>query len=232
MHCFYELEKGEHRITCPDRDCGAVWKFKEIREAACLSDHERFEFERRMLLNKVNQEKKDIKECPECNVFSIRANSNDKRIVCLNCTERTGKTYEFCWICLRKWNGSGTEKCGNGDCGVDRDVYKLLAQCPLKELNGILCPSQRGCPECFTIIEHADQCKHMTCSGCKYEFCFICLERYPCGTGPFAPCTVASRQMLSTDLKMTEKCSRPVHIRFRLFEESVVLSVPEASIQY
>lgn len=39
----------------------------------------------------------------------------------------------------------------------------------------------------------------MTCRSCRYEFCFICLKKFPCGTGLFHPCDVAPRQTSDTN---------------------------------
>lgn len=38
----------------------------------------------------------------------------------------------------------------------------------------------KQCPECHTFIEKNNGCDHMTCSKCRYEFCWKCLQKYPC----------------------------------------------------
>lgn len=57
LHCYYKLEKGEESIKCPDLQCDIRWKFKfsQIRNAACLSSNESYEFDRKSLLNRMRQ---------------------------------------------------------------------------------------------------------------------------------------------------------------------------------
>lgn len=194
MFCLYELEKFKDSINCPV--CTAVWKFSQVFDAACLSDNERLEFERRALLNKMSQKTEEINSCPKCDFPSSRLDTGNKRVLCINCTRRSGKKYEFCWMCLREWKAKGTDKCGYNNCNTTNEV---LTKCKEKQIGDVACPSRRGCPHCFAIIEHKEGCRHMTCCDCKYEFCFICLRKHPCDAGLwgyFFPCKIASRQRL------------------------------------
>jgi len=58
----------------------------------------------------------------------------------------------------------------------------------------------RACPKCLSIIAYDTACKHMTCAvkECRYEFCFSCLEKWPCknGVGNSAICQPVQRQQL------------------------------------
>lgn len=57
-------------------------------------------------------------------------------------------------------------------CPLDHEALALL--------NGDV--KTKRCPECRALIEWRDACSHMTCY-CRFSFCFICLESYPCGNG-------------------------------------------------
>lgn len=38
----------------------------------------------------------------------------------------------------------------------------------------------KQCPHCHTNIEKNRGCDHITCTKCRHEFCWKCMEKYPC----------------------------------------------------
>ena len=194
----------EHRyeIRCPaksddtkNESCDQPWEFKKVKKVALFTKDERTDVEGKISENYIRYALKS-KECPGCKSNCVRKNAANIRVICLYCSAKTKANYEFCWICLGKWKTSGTSSCGNDKC--ENVSIKLLRECPTTTIVDVPnCPSARGCPHCGTIIEHLKGCKHMTCPGCKKEFCFICLKvkngEWQCGRYN-SPCGVAPRQ--------------------------------------
>lgn len=201
IYCYTEIGAGAFEIKCPDPDCDTLWLFKSIIDAACLSPTETHEFELKMISNKLSDQSTNIKECPGCKNLCRRLNKDETRIRCRNCTSANGRNFDFCWSCLEQWQSRGSGGwCGNLKCGDHTKVFKTLSNCGTKDLNGVECPSMRACPKCLMLIEHTERCKHIKCpsKSCKYEFCFICLEHYPCKTAYDKPCALAPRQDASS----------------------------------
>lgn len=60
-----------------------------------------------------------------------------------------------------------------------KDLVKWQEKCrnESETANWILA-NTKPCPKCSSRIEKNQGCNHMTCSGCKYEFCWICMGKW------------------------------------------------------
>lgn len=90
----------------------------------------------------------------------------------------------------------------HGDVGVCRCGGRTCRHCRLQEHRGKLCAQDREtqkveelgkrkgwkhCPKCQHMIERTAGCLHMTCSQCRTEFCWKCLETSCRGEGSCRP---------------------------------------------
>ena len=196
-------------ILCPGYDkhgksCGTEWDYNLCKRVGMLSNLEMQEFEKGFAIIYISQ-KLDYKNCPVCKTFVEKPPTlNHNRVSCSVCA-KNGKALDFCWLCLQTWKNSKNEHCGNVSCGCKKDMVVILKNCPsikIYEAEGV--PSIRACPECNTLINHIEKCKHMKCLGCRKEFCFVCLsvktnEKWLCGTYEDS-CPIAPRQT-EKDLK-------------------------------
>jgi len=105
---------------------------------------------------------------------------------------------DFCYLCIKKWNHNGLQICGNLQCEtyVTEDSIKNCKSIVLETHNrGQVIPEMRACPKCLAIITYQKNCKHIVCprKDCKHEFCFGCLQKWPCSLNV---CEPAPRQQL------------------------------------
>uniref|UniRef100_A0A3Q2GG40 Probable E3 ubiquitin-protein ligase RNF144A-A n=1 Tax=Cyprinodon variegatus TaxID=28743 RepID=A0A3Q2GG40_CYPVA len=204
-YCKYLLRKGESTFVCGQFGCNVEWPYVEVRKMALLTPEEMEYFETTMAVNAFKTHF-DSKTCPGCKYSVTRKVESNLSVRCQMCTATKGRTYEFCWQCLREWKGPQprTDRCDNEGCC--NDALKTLRDCPyvnFEKVKGVTeCPSIRACPTCGILVEHTGkQCKNITCRQCKVEFCFVCLKiTTECRKAPkpdyYGPCStgIAPRQ--------------------------------------
>ncbi|KAK9951822.1 hypothetical protein ABG768_017697 [Culter alburnus] len=174
--CRAQLERGETELKCPI--CQKKWPYEEIRELAKLTLEERKYFEKTLGKRKIKTFV-EFKDCPSCGMFVEREDVSNLSVECSICTTRTGRTYEFCWQCLKQWKGSRprADQCDNEGCTKDLKLLKNCEMITLTSVKNIRVPSIRACPTCGTLIEHTtENCKNIECYNCGVEFCFSCLK--------------------------------------------------------
>lgn len=69
---------------------------------------------------------------------------------------------------------------GHEFCAVCKQLPHPKKKCKNVEIERITKNNQKikPCPKCFNLIEKIDGCNHITCSLCKYEFCWLCSKKY------------------------------------------------------
>ncbi|XP_059392036.1 uncharacterized protein LOC132124900 isoform X2 [Carassius carassius] len=174
--CRAQMDDGKTEFKCPL--CEKKWPYDEVRKLAKLSDDETLIFEDKVGTNTVKK-LVDFRGCPGCGTFVERLDVSNLCVKCSVCTERTRKSYHFCWQCLREWKGPGprADRCDNVGCAIDQ---KLLKDCPLITLTSVQnvqCPAIRACTSCGVLTEHNNKGhKIIECHACNNRFCFICLK--------------------------------------------------------
>ncbi|XP_048402990.1 probable E3 ubiquitin-protein ligase RNF144A-A [Stegostoma tigrinum] len=190
--CKALLDEGGFTFNCPK--CAQEWPWQEVRKIAQLTQEECRSYEAQ-LHSIMKPKAKSYKKCPSCSLYVQRMDPEMLSVQCLPCSEKSDKSFQFCWECLREWkNADGqSDSCGNKSCSLTA----LLLSCgTIKQKRSEVygCPKVRACPKCETLTQHClSGCPDVLCPNCHHQFCYRCLGFEECNTN----CCIAKRQKLT-----------------------------------
>ena len=144
------------KIPCMNYTCGKILSKKFIESLlknspSLLSKYEKF-LERIQILNDPHK-----KFCPYPNCDSYAEERKETKFV--KCKKNNHK---FCYKCLKDHD----EK-----ISCDEELYKDFK---IWKKNKIV----KQCPNCKIWVQKIDGCNHVTCTMCRYSFCFVCLKNW------------------------------------------------------
>jgi len=76
--------------------------------------------------------------------------------------------YTYCFHCRREWHADMT--CDEYAAMRDDQVEQRYQQWVQEHA--------KPCPNCHANIEKNGGCNHMTCTACRHQFCWLCMEPY------------------------------------------------------
>ena len=160
INCWYnyiqsKIEEGYVNIKCMNFDCQEILNKEFIMKI--IKDNDKLikkydKFSKKLeILNNPNK-----KFCPykNCDSYGEKI-GKDKYIKCKN-------GHKFCFICLKEWHGN--KPCEKKE---DEEINKWKKDKILKK-----------CPNCKIWTEKNEGCNHMTCAECKYQWCWLCNQKY------------------------------------------------------
>jgi len=155
-----KIEEKTAQIKCPV--CKKEMEFEDIMRV--VDDALRDEYQD-VLFQKVLRDMPNYCHCPMPNckgggVFE----PNQSFVVCDSCGS------SICPHCHEEFHFSVTCKA--------RKEWKLVNNTAEAETEQWKRKKSKNCPECKSPIEKTVGCDHMTCSVCRYEFCWQCMEKY------------------------------------------------------
>lgn len=103
-------------------------------------------------------------QTPDCNFVFINESKCQSNITCEQCH----KTY--CAQCLINHPEYMS-------CQAAKEKYSTADD---KANQSWKNQHSKQCPNCHTNIEKNSGCDHITCTKCRHEFCWKCMEKYPC----------------------------------------------------
>ncbi|KAM3136255.1 hypothetical protein pb186bvf_011714 [Paramecium bursaria] len=156
--CYHDYLKDKistgqiQKITCPYKDCEQVISDEIIQKIVTADKFNQYQYFLQRLFVENNP---NLKWCPKpgCDCF---VEKGPKNIVSCFCGQ------EVCFLCGNQ--AHGTLPCSEA---MERDFQNAISQYKIKY-----------CPKCKSKIEKSSGCNHMTCSQCKYQFCWVCLQKY------------------------------------------------------
>ena len=168
--CWYnylstKIDEGNAiKIKCMEQNCNSILDVEFVMNI--LGNKNNKDLIKKFYKFKRKQEIEQIPNhifCPykNCEGYSIKQNDNNF----LKCN----KGHKFCSKCKFEGWHKGTP------CGEDeRKDMELFVQ--WKKNHNV-----KMCPNCKAPIEKNEGCNHMTCINCKYEFCWLCNQKYTSG---------------------------------------------------
>eukprot|EP00488_Nonionellina_sp_1-RS-2012_P001914 TRINITY_DN334_c0_g1_i1.p1 TRINITY_DN334_c0_g1~~TRINITY_DN334_c0_g1_i1.p1 ORF type:complete len:258 (-),score=71.12 TRINITY_DN334_c0_g1_i1:391-1164(-) len=219
QYSLSQVMNREQTLSCPhtakvaadDHDhtlCAQKWRYPLIKQCLLSNNDEKvseeFEYDKLELLLSRNivELNYDLQKCPDCTSLlyrNQRDNNFECRTECPLCPSAV-----FCWGCSEPWTDK--HEC---DTSFRAATMEILSACPFKKIGpSKQCPSVRACPKCSQLITHVSACKHIQCTFCKTNFCFICLKpqknsNWQCG-GYSDSCPTHKRQNYSLLPKLNQ----------------------------
>ena len=152
------LEAKVEEIKCVEHKCKEIisedFILKHIKnDTKLVEKYDKFK-KRANILKDPNK-----KQCPypDCDSFLVKE-GNKKYVTC-------EKGHEYCFECLRKPHGVSS-------CDEFMEKEFLL----WKKNKRV-----KRCPRCKIYTEKNEGCNHMTCTNCKYQWCWLCEGEYKYG---------------------------------------------------
>ena len=167
-------------MACPEAGCACVVP-PDVLDA-CLDAPRRAKLARFRVENYVSFAK-ELRWCPGAGCTKVaRAGPCVGAVTCAP----NGCGATFCFRC-------GEEAHAPCDCAL---VARWTEKCQNESetANWILANTKR-CPKCQTRIEKNQGCNHMSCSQCKYEFCWMCMGDWFRAASLFVVAAMASARV-------------------------------------
>jgi ariadne-1 len=157
--------------TCPQHKCNVRVThslFEKLLEGDDLKAYEKW------FVKSYTDDNKNVRWCPfkGCDYISISNLGGFKDVNCL-----CGNS--FCFAC-------GNELHKPCSCEVLKK-WSLKNESESENVTWILA-NTKACPGCKKLIEKNQGCNHMTCSQCKYEFCWLCMVEWKAHDGSSFKC--------------------------------------------
>ncbi|CAF1282224.1 unnamed protein product [Rotaria magnacalcarata] len=157
-------------VHCPELNCNASFDFDTIQRLLVdfntSSDRPKTAVKalgHRLAMGYVDKMKNFVWCANGCGSGCQLVDGEGPMFTCLNCERKTCAHHRI------KWHSGLT--CAQYDRKLINDSEEQQNQKWLRD-------NAKKCPACHSFIQKNDRCDHMTCSHCKYEFCWVCFADF------------------------------------------------------
>ena len=173
-----------YKISCMEHKCGYILEEKFVKSIIGSDNTLVEKYDKFLTRKKLMDSNKKIKFCPipDCDGYAEKKKS--KYVQC-------NFGHEFCFECGQQPHGK--KKCAKV---IDEGFEEWKSHTLVKR-----------CPYCKFWTEKNEGCNHMTCSQCKYQWCWICEKECVAGHYSFGPCrgmhfeSAKSKELASQHIK-------------------------------
>jgi hypothetical protein len=163
---------GWRGIKCPGTNCQVVLQHHDVQAYASTETFTKFdEFSVREALG----DDPDFKWCPapNCTSGQVHSGGNENNIFqCIECG------YRLCTIHQVAWHAG--ETCDEYDYRSSGQMRKAELERENKACEQVIKQMAKRCPrpQCEIPINKNEGCDHMTCTKCRFQFCWLCMVDY------------------------------------------------------
>eukprot|EP01125_Pyxidicula_operculata_P021763 TRINITY_DN8620_c0_g1_i1.p1 TRINITY_DN8620_c0_g1~~TRINITY_DN8620_c0_g1_i1.p1 ORF type:complete len:583 (+),score=106.44 TRINITY_DN8620_c0_g1_i1:70-1749(+) len=153
-------------IKCPYPNCDVVLSYYDIKNLVTKEEFDKYEEFSLMMALRSDPNVRWCTNPKGCNNAIVGDPAVSTRIQCSACK------YEFCFLCNEQWH--------TGTC-EDYKKWKIENGKADDKFHEWTDDNSKPCPNCKMQIQKNSGCNHITCVNCRYEFCWLCNQKYVSG---------------------------------------------------
>ena len=174
IDCWFEYLKEKinnanvYKISCMNHECNYSLTEHFVKSIIGQDIQLLQKYDKFLSRKKLMESNKKIKFCPipDCDGYAEKKNKREKIVKC-------NFSHEFCFDCGNKPHPN--QKCSDV---IDKDFERWKSSRVVKR-----------CPHCKYWTEKNEGCNHMTCSQCKFQWCWLCQKECIVGHYSYGPCS-------------------------------------------
>jgi len=170
--------RAEDVVHCPVEDCGHMWvlpqalrKGKSETEPQSRWDPRAWKLTRIIGMYAPREEDgRDLRRvnCPKC---SLRMSWERFGRV----EEEDERRLDFCLLCGKMWTGPGKRSTLTHS---GKSCVEYIGHTPGRCSDEVRMTGAKPCPGCGVPVLRSWGCNHMTCTQCRCEWCWVCMDRW------------------------------------------------------